>query len=93
MKQFVENLTEDQLKDLMYHLSRSGRVVIPNWFTAETIRNMYKNDEEIDIDNLSIKDIQLSCEGDERVEMVLHEAVLDVHNQPNSVDFNFTWKK
>jgi len=35
MKDFVENLTQEQIKELMFQLCRSGKVVIPQYYTKE----------------------------------------------------------
>jgi hypothetical protein len=35
----IKNLTENELKDLMYAICRSGRVVIPQYYFAEHIKN------------------------------------------------------
>jgi hypothetical protein len=40
MNDFIKNLTEEQLNELLYSLSRSGRVVIPQYFTANHITNL-----------------------------------------------------
>jgi hypothetical protein len=39
MKDLVNNLTDDGVKELMYLLSRSGKVVIPQYYTSEHIQN------------------------------------------------------
>ncbi len=39
MKDLVNNLTDEQVKELMYLLSRSGKVVIPQYYRPEHIKN------------------------------------------------------
>ena len=36
----IKNLTENELKDLMYAICRSGRVIIPQFFRRDHIKNL-----------------------------------------------------
>jgi hypothetical protein len=40
MNDFIKNLTEEQLNELLYSLSRSGRVIIPTYYTKNHITNI-----------------------------------------------------
>jgi len=40
MRDLVANLTDNQIEILMYQLSRSGRVVIPQYYTPNTIKEL-----------------------------------------------------
>ena len=74
--QDIKNLTEQELNDLMYAICRSGRVIIPNYYTESTINNMFKNCDEFDINSIDMNTLQLNCEGAE-LDQIVYDACIE----------------
>jgi hypothetical protein len=81
---FIENLTEDEVSQLMYRISK--RVLIPQYFTKEDIKNMFEEDFE-DCDLLKIFNnlIVLFDGGRPQVlEETLHNIIYDYVYKENT---------
>jgi hypothetical protein len=76
MKDLVNNLTEQQVSELLYALCRSGKVIIPNYYTKSTINNMFKNCEEFDVNCIDMNALQLNCEGAE-LDQIVYDACIE----------------
>lgn len=78
--QDIANLSEQQLSDLMYAICRSGRVIIPNFYRVETVKNMFKNCEEFDINKLDMFQLQRDVEGAE-LDTIIYDACVDLSSE------------
>ena len=72
MKDFVNNLTDEQVKELMYALSRSGKVVIPQYYRPEHIQNFTQDQVTKDL----MLQVQENFEYDYDLCEILDEKVI-----------------
>jgi hypothetical protein len=72
MKDFVNNLTDEGVKELMYALSRSGKVVIPQYYRPEHIQNFTQNQVTKEL----MIGVQKNFECDYDLNEILHERVI-----------------
>lgn len=74
--QDINKLSEQELKDLMYAISRSGRVVIPQWYRTEHIKNFTSSSSEpTQSDMLTIQSV---FESDWTTQEYLDEAIQEI---------------
>jgi hypothetical protein len=78
--QDIANLSEQQLSNLMYSICRSGRVIIPNFYRVETVKNMFKNCEEFDINKLDMFQLQRDVEGAE-LDTIIYDACVELSSE------------
>ena len=72
--QDITNLSEQQLKDLMYAICRSGRVVVPQFYYAEHIKNFIGSEPTQD----DMATIQSVFESDWTTHEYLDNAVQEI---------------
>ena len=72
--QDIQNLTEDQLKELMYNICRSGRVIIPQYYRGEHVKNFTGKDPSTD----DMLVIQSSFESDWSTHEYLDNAIGEI---------------
>ncbi len=70
----IENLSEQELKDLMYNICKSGRVVIPQFYYKNHIETITKSD----ISDDDMIEIQSVFESDDTTHTLLEEAVVEI---------------
>lgn len=78
IKQFVNDLSSEQVSELMYQLSRSGKVVISQFYKPEHIKNLTGQDATPSF----MRDIQehFECDYDlhEHIEGCVDDYVQDI---------------
>ena len=74
--QDIKNLTDQELSDLMFAICRSGRVIIPNYYTKSTINTMFSGCDEFDINSIDMTTLQLNCEGAE-LDQIVYDACIE----------------
>ena len=75
--QDIANLSEQELSNLMYSICRSGRVIIPNFYRVETVKNMFKNCDDFNINDIDMFQLQLDVEGAE-LDTIIYDACVEL---------------
>lgn len=71
MKDLVNNLTEEQVKELMYLLSRSGKVIIPEYYTTGSISTVLGQEPTYE----QMRQVQENFEFDCDLQDIINEKV------------------
>ena len=67
----IQKLTEKELTDLLYAICRSGKVVIPQYFLTQHIKNLTRLDATNDL----VLQIQENFEFDYDLQEIIEEKV------------------
>jgi len=78
MTQYIEKLTDKQLEELIFAITKTGRIVIPLWYNSERIEK-FKGSEPSQVD---ILDIQEAFENDwatqDYIDKALEENIKEI---------------
>ena len=74
MKEFVKNLSDEEVKELMYELSRSGKVVVSQFYRPSHIKHITNTEPTSEL----MLEIQSALEIDSELHEITYEKIVNI---------------